>query len=785
MRIISVHLTNFRLHADTRLIFPPEGLVGLSGPNESGKSTIPEAVMWALFGAAAIREKVEYLRWQRAGKSRPAKVVLYFEVGGSEYMVKRTETDAVLRCDGTDASLATGISGVDVRIPKIIGMSLVEFEATYLCGQGDLARISAMKPTARKRFFMSVLGVDRVESAIAACRTKKNAVRQYLEGLVAGLGPREPLAAAHDEAKEAGTEALLERSNALGVLRDAERNRDARADELKASEVSREAANALEVALGKAEAALTVAKTEVGESDERTGVVAKATKAIESHGDLDTVLLGHNSERTRLTAASTAHDQLVRVRAKLTVKRALVPDTVEYDEMKHEEAEGLLEKDRHALDLEGMEYATGNAEISASLRTSRSRLAELEDRKRALSSNSSEIHECPVCMQELTPAAVRDILALVDKEESTLFDSVETLTSESKNSDTAWGLRQTELQTSIAGRRTLIKRIETVRSEHILIGQLHKTIEELEADEDEWVIQSRGHSPERVAELAGLILETETAREERFEARFILETNQEWLDAHPKPRMLAARAQMAVSTIVKSLEELGFSAKNHRELALASQEAINVAWKAIGSLAAAEANLTNADRAIEITQRSLDEWQTKDEARERSAAELFVLRETDQRLGDFRTSMVEVIRPELEQLTSGFIGVLTDGRHGVVEIDDDYGVTLFENGVAQPVISGGAQSVVALAMRLAISQMIAERAGHPLSLMILDEPFGSIDVTRRQNVLDLLRRLRATFKQVLVISHSDDIQNAVDTCFDFTYDGDAGRSKVLQTGAAS
>jgi len=42
-------------------------------------------------------------------------------------------------------------------------------------------------------------------------------------------------------------------------------------------------------------------------------------------------------------------------------------------------------------------------------------------------------------------------------------------------------------------------------------------------------------------------------------------------------------------------------------------------------------------------------------------------------------------------------------------------------------------------LRLAISQMIAERAGQPLSLLVLDEIFGSLDEARRLHVVGLLR----------------------------------------------
>ena len=49
-------------------------------------------------------------------------------------------------------------------------------------------------------------------------------------------------------------------------------------------------------------------------------------------------------------------------------------------------------------------------------------------------------------------------------------------------------------------------------------------------------------------------------------------------------------------------------------------------------------------------------------------------------------------------------------------------------------ISGGEEDIANLALRLAISQMIAERAGQPLSLLVLDEIFGSLDEDRRHAV---------------------------------------------------
>ena len=79
-------------------------------------------------------------------------------------------------------------------------------------------------------------------------------------------------------------------------------------------------------------------------------------------------------------------------------------------------------------------------------------------------------------------------------------------------------------------------------------------------------------------------------------------------------------------------------------------------------------------------------------------------------------------------------------------------------------ISGGEEDVVALALRLALSELIQERSGQPMSLLILDEVFGSLDADRRQSVLERLIGLKGRFRQIFVISHIEEINQIADQC---------------------
>ena len=87
-------------------------------------------------------------------------------------------------------------------------------------------------------------------------------------------------------------------------------------------------------------------------------------------------------------------------------------------------------------------------------------------------------------------------------------------------------------------------------------------------------------------------------------------------------------------------------------------------------------------------------------------------------------------------------------------------------------ISGGEEDLANLALRLAISQRIAERAGQPLSLLVFDEIFGSLDEDRRTAVMELLRNLADRFPQVILITHIDSVRESFDRVIRLSFDAE-------------
>jgi len=186
--------------------------------------------------------------------------------------------------------------------------------------------------------------------------------------------------------------------------------------------------------------------------------------------------------------------------------------------------------------------------------------------------------------------------------------------------------------------------------------------------------------------------------------------------------------------------------------------------------------------AAETAVREIERRVSERAARERTIAERKIEQrlhnELDRAFSDLRAELNAAMRPEISALASGFLSDLTDARYDEVDLDEDYRVVVLDEGVPKPVISGGEEDIANLVLRLAISQMIAERAGQPLSLLVLDEIFGSLDESRRQHVLALLRRLGDRFPQVILITHIEQVREGLDRIIRVAYDATTGTSVV-------
>jgi DNA repair protein SbcC/Rad50 len=175
VRISSIRLLNFRQHADTTIDFET-GLTGIVGANGTGKSTILEAIAWALYGSSAARGNRDSIRSLRAAPKAPVRVELEFELGAHRYRVVRGLTNAEVYLDRAAAPIANSTSGVTDVLRRRLGMTRDEFFNTYFTGQKELSVMAAMGPTERGQFLSKLLGYERLRVAQEIARDRRKAI---------------------------------------------------------------------------------------------------------------------------------------------------------------------------------------------------------------------------------------------------------------------------------------------------------------------------------------------------------------------------------------------------------------------------------------------------------------------------------------------------------------------------------------------------------------------------------------------------------------------------------
>lgn len=187
MKLVELVLQNFKRFADFRLEFIP-GLNLIYGPNESGKSTIHEAICCALFG----RERGKALESWNGGKCC---VTLTYAVNGEMYRIERRITELVSRLgtvNGNDlANIITDKNEIEQTVAEHIGISSPKvFNNTVSVQQLDLSKLDTSEMDAVGSEIQRVLtGTANVSAAEALRRLE--ARQRDIKGHHRPANPRE------------------------------------------------------------------------------------------------------------------------------------------------------------------------------------------------------------------------------------------------------------------------------------------------------------------------------------------------------------------------------------------------------------------------------------------------------------------------------------------------------------------------------------------------------------------------------------------------------------------
>lgn len=184
MYLRNIQLENYRRFKEAELEFP-DGIVGIIGNNGVGKSTLMEAIAWALFGTDASRTSKDQIKSIFARKMDACRVILDFEMNGDNFEVVRELKGA---SNSLDASVivnkkvvARGNNPVNELIEKTLDMGYQAFMTSFYAKQRELNTLSDFQPYKRKELLARMLGIETVDSALKNLRSDKRELELRLD----------------------------------------------------------------------------------------------------------------------------------------------------------------------------------------------------------------------------------------------------------------------------------------------------------------------------------------------------------------------------------------------------------------------------------------------------------------------------------------------------------------------------------------------------------------------------------------------------------------------------
>jgi len=86
---------------------------------------------------------------------------------------------------------------------------------------------------------------------------------------------------------------------------------------------------------------------------------------------------------------------------------------------------------------------------------------------------------------------------------------------------------------------------------------------------------------------------------------------------------------------------------------------------------------------------------------------------------------------------------------------------------------------VDFAIRIALSKILARRAGAQLQTLVIDEGFGTQDAQGRERLVEAINAIQDDFARVLVITHIDELKDAFPVRVEVTKTPDGSMVEVV------
>jgi exonuclease SbcC len=776
--------TAFR--APTVVDFAGVDLFALVGPTGAGKTSVIDALTFALYGAVPRLDDRRAVAPVVSQNLTEARVRLDFTVDGVDHTAVRVvratrgggATTKEARLQRGDEVVAGTADEVTEAVTALLGLGYEHFITCVSLPQGQFARFLHDKPRSRQDLLVRLLDLGLYDRVAGAARQRAAVARTAAEVAAGQLGR---LAGATPEARAAAAAQVT----ALAVL--GERLADARPalDEL-ATAAARSQDRADEAG---AQADLLAGLAAPAGVDELSAEVAEAERMRARCAELD-------GEATAAVADAEARLAELPERAALERQRA---DHAARAELATSQARGEAAAAEAATAVAEAEAAATAARAESAARAAELERARVEHRAQALVPELVVGEACPVCGQHVHDLPAHEApadLARAERAAATALAAVEAAGRALTSAHTHQARVDEKLDRVRAERAAVDERLATapdadaVEARLALLDEAGTALDkarQAERDARKAMAAATAHQAALADRETGARRAFDTARDavaalgpppaERVDLAADWRALVAWA-AGRAPALAEARAghrRAAEKARAAAAEQLAALAEACR--AAGVDPGRSGAWPGEAVAAAharAEAAVARIDDRIAEAGRLRAEEATATATHQVAdllAGHLAANRFEKWLLDEALHQLVAAAAERLAELSGGAYSLAVDGRSGGFAVVDH---THASQARSARTLSGGETFLASLALALALADQVAGLAvagSARLDALFLDEGFGTLDPETLDVVATALDELGARGRMVGVVTHVRELADRLPVRFEVTKTG--------------